>query len=232
MTEYDAKLNLPIAFSPQALPFQDIRNTLPQLLSCHHIGQFHTAETEKYAHVTYFLNGGNEAVLPGEDRSMIQSLKVATYDLAPEMQTPKVTDVACEAISSGKYPFVVLNLANPDMVGHTGILEAGILAVESVDRAFAKLLETIQEAKGTLVITADHGNCEEMINLQTGEPHTAHTTNPVPAVVANFQEEDLLNLSKGTKLVDGTLADIAPTILEIMGIEKPIEMTGKSLLKR
>ena len=232
MTEYDAKLNLPIAFSPQELPFQDISNTLPQLLSCHHIGQFHTAETEKYAHVTYFLNGGNEAALPGEERSMIQSLKVATYDLAPEMQTPKVTDVACEAISSGKYPFVVLNLANPDMVGHTGILEAGILAVESVDRAFAKLLETIQEAKGTLVITADHGNCEEMINLQTGDPHTAHTTNPVPAVVANFQEEDLLNLSKGTKLVDGTLADIAPTILEIMGIDKPIEMTGKSLLKR
>lgn len=232
LTEYDASLHLPIAFSPQQLPSQDIRNTLPQLLSCHHIGQFHTAETEKYAHVTYFLNGGNEEPLPGEDRQLVQSLKVATYDLAPEMQTPRVCEVACEAIRSGKYPFIVLNFANPDMVGHTGILEAAIKAVESVDLAFAQLIETLQEQHGTLFITADHGNCEQMINFETGDPHTAHTTNPVPAVVASFQKEDPLGLRNGTRLKDGTLADVAPTILQLMELEKPVEMTGSSLLKR
>jgi 2,3-bisphosphoglycerate-independent phosphoglycerate mutase len=232
LTEYDKSLKLPVAFSPEQLPSQDIRNTLPQLLSCHHIGQFHTAETEKYAHVTYFFNGGQEAPCEGEDRQMVQSLKVATYDLAPEMQTPRVCEVACEAIASGKYPFIVLNFANPDMVGHTGILEAGIEAVQSVDVAFGQLVDALERAKGTLFVTADHGNCEQMINLATGEPHTAHTTNPVPAVVANFQDVDNLQLRSGTKLVDGTLADIAPTILEIMGLEKPVEMTGRSLLKR
>lgn len=232
LTEYDASLNLPVAFSPAQLPSQDISNTLPQLLSCHHIGQFHTAETEKYAHVTYFFNGGNEQALEGEERALVQSLKVATYDMAPEMQTPRVCEVACEAIGSGKYPFIVLNFANPDMVGHTGIVEAGVVAVESVDAAFARLLDAVQAARGTLVITADHGNCEQMINLVTGEPHTAHTTNPVPCVVASFQENDLVNLRNGTRLIDGTLADVAPTILEIMGIQKPVEMTGKSLLIR
>ncbi len=230
LTEYDASLRLPVAFSPEVLPSQDISNTLPQLLACHHIGQFHTAETEKYAHVTYFFNGGKEEPCEGEERQLVQSLKVATYDLAPEMQTPRVCEVACEAILSGKYPFTVLNFANPDMCGHTGILEAGIAAVESVDAAFAKLLAAVEKAKGTLVITADHGNCEQMINLQTGEPHTAHTTNPVPAVVASFQTDDKLGLRNGTRLIDGTLADIAPTILEIMGLDKPVEMTGKSCL--
>ena len=232
LTEYDASLRLPIAFSPEVLPAQDIQNTLPELLSCHHIGQFHTAETEKYAHVTYFLNGGKEPPCEEEERTMVQSLKVATYDLAPEMQTPRVCEITCQAIASARYPFIVLNFANPDMVGHTGILEAGVRAVESVDGAFARLLEATRAANGTLFITADHGNCEQMINLETGEPHTAHTTNPVPAVVASFQKEDKLGLRNGTLLNNGTLADVAPTILEIMGLDKPAEMTGKSLIKR
>jgi len=232
LTEYDASLRLPVAFSPEVLPQQDIQNTLPELLSCHHIGQFHTAETEKYAHVTYFLNGGKEEQLVDEERTMVQSLKVATYDLAPEMQTPRVCEITCQAIASGQYPFIVLNFANPDMVGHTGVLEAAVQAVESVDTAFAQLLEATRAANGTLVVTADHGNCEQMINLETGDPHTAHTTNPVPAVVASFQTDDKLGLRNGTSLNNGTLADVAPTILEIMGLNKPEEMTGRSLFKR
>ena len=199
LTEYDASLHLPVAFNPSALPAQDIDNTLPELISCHHLAQFHTAETEKYAHVTYFLNGGKESACEGEERVLIPSLKIATYDLEPKMQTPKVCEIACQSIASGQYPFIVLNFANPDMVGHTGILEVAVEAVESVDEAFAKLLQAISEAKGTLVITADHGNCEQMIDLKTGEPHTAHTTNPVPLVVADFQANDIRGLKSGTK---------------------------------
>ncbi len=228
LTEYDSQLNLPVAFSPDQLPSQDMRNTLPELLSAHHIGQFHTAETEKYAHVTYFFNGGKEAPYPGEERKLIPSLKVATYDLAPKMQTKEVCQVACQTILSGKYPFIILNFANPDMVGHTGILDAAVEAVESVDQAFADLLEATAQTKGSLVITADHGNCEQMIDLRTGEPHTAHTTNPVPAVVADFSGY----VKNGAKLADGALSDIAPTILEIMQIEKPAQMTGTSLIRR
>jgi 2,3-bisphosphoglycerate-independent phosphoglycerate mutase len=226
MTEYDASLNLPVAFSPQQLPSQDMHNTLPELLGCHHIHQLHTAETEKYAHVTYFFNGGKEKPNPEEDRELVQSLKVATYDLAPQMQTPKVCDVAATAIESGKYPFIILNFANPDMVGHTGMLEAGVQAVESVDDAFGKLLQATREAKGTLFITADHGNIEQMIDLKTGEPHTAHTTNPVPFIVADFSGA----VDPKTKLQDGSLADVAPTILQIMKIKQPPEMTGHPLL--
>jgi 2,3-bisphosphoglycerate-independent phosphoglycerate mutase len=232
MTEYDETLALPIAFSPSVLPSQDIENTLPQLLSCHHIGQFHTAETEKYAHITYFLNGGKEPPCEGEQRQLVESLKVATYDLAPEMQTPRICELACHAIRGGEYPFIVLNFANPDMVGHTGIVEAGVEAVESVDAAFQQLLRATEEAHGTLIITADHGNCEQMINLETGDPHTAHTTNPVPGMVASFQADDRLGLNSGRRLRDGTLADVAPTVLQIMGIDIPAEMTGKSLLSR
>lgn len=231
MTEYDASLKLPVAFNPESLPVQsEVDNTLPELLSCHHIGQFHTAETEKYAHVTYFLNGGKEPPLEGEARKLIPSLKVATYDLTPAMQTPEVCDVACQAITSGEYPFIVLNFANPDMVGHTGLMEAAISAVESVDVAFGKLLEAVNRAKGTLLITADHGNIEQMIDYNTGEPHTAHTTQPVPFVVASFQENDLVGLKNGAKLTAGSLADVAPTVLSIMGIDKPAEMNGKSLI--
>jgi 2,3-bisphosphoglycerate-independent phosphoglycerate mutase len=234
MTEYDTSLNLPVAFSPEVLPSQDLHNTLPEVISCHHIGQFHTAETEKYAHVTYFFNGGKEIQLPGEERQLIPSLKVATYDLAPAMRTPQVCELACQAIKSGKHPFIVLNFANPDMVGHTGIMDAAVPAVESVDLAFAALLAAVQEAHGTLVVTADHGNIEQLLDYKTGEPHTAHTTNPVPLVVASFQtpECDQLKLVNNSmkKLTPGGLADVAPTLLAIMGIDKPVEMTGKSLI--
>ncbi|HEY9784478.1 MAG TPA: 2,3-bisphosphoglycerate-independent phosphoglycerate mutase [Candidatus Obscuribacterales bacterium] len=231
LTEYDASLNLPVAFDPSTIPAQDITMTLPELLSCRHIGQLHTAETEKYAHVTYFLNGGREQATEGEERVLVPSLKVSTYDRAPAMQTPKVCEVACQAIRSGKYPFIVLNFANPDMVGHTGMMDAALQAVESVDEAFGKLMEETRKAKGVLLITADHGNVEQMIDLTTGEPHTAHTTNPVPLIVADFREDNK-PVRNGTHLVDGTLADVAPTVLEIMNIAKPQEMLGRSLIRR
>ncbi len=229
-TEYDSSLKLPVAFDANTMHTPDIVDTLPDILSCKHLGQFHTAETEKYAHVTYFFNGGKEKPEPGEDRELIPSLKVSTYDLAPAMQTAKVCELACQAAKSGKYPFIVLNFANPDMVGHTGMLEAAVAAVESVDHAFALLLETIREVKGTLIITADHGNCEQMIDYSTGEPHTAHTTNPVPFILANFQNNgsDIIN---GATLSKGSLADVAPTILQILKINQPYTMTGHSLLK-
>ncbi len=227
LTEYDSSLKLPVAFTPSQLPSQDMHNTLPELLACHHIHQFHTAETEKYAHVTYFFNGGKEAANVDEDRELVPSLKVATYDLAPQMQTPKVCDVAVSAIQSDKYPFIVLNLANPDMVGHTGHIEAGVQAVESVDEAFGKLLQATKEMKGTLLITADHGNVEQMIDLKTGEPHTAHTTNPVPFIVADFSG----SIDPKSMLDHGSLADVAPTILQIMNVQQPREMTGQPLLR-
>lgn len=231
MTEYDSSLNLPIAFSPEVLPQQDLVNTLPEVISCHHIGQLHAAETEKYAHVTYFFNGGKETTLAGETRQLIPSLKVATYDLAPTMRTPQVCELACQAIKSGQHPFIVLNFANPDMVGHTGIMDAAVPAVESVDLAFGHLLAAIQEANGTLAITADHGNIEQLIDYRTGEPHTAHTTNPVPLVVASFQKPECDPLKVSTKkLIPGGLADVAPTLLAIMGLEKPAEMTGRCLI--
>ncbi|HEY9757718.1 MAG TPA: 2,3-bisphosphoglycerate-independent phosphoglycerate mutase [Oculatellaceae cyanobacterium] len=232
MTEYDQSLKLPVAFDPSVLPSQDIEMTLPECVACHHKKQFHTAETEKYAHVTYFLNGGREAACHDEERLLIPSLKVATYDLAPGMQTEKICDAAIEAIHSDQYPLIVLNFANPDMVGHTGILEKAIDAVQSVDVAFGRLIEATSKAQGSLLITADHGNCEQMIDLKTGEPHTAHTTNPVPAIVADFQAGDRLGLRNGTKMRKGTLADIAPTALELMGLDKPEQMSGTSLLSR
>lgn len=225
MTEYDSSLKLPVAFSPEQLPSQDMDMTLPQLLSCHHIKQLHLAETEKYAHVTYFFNGGKEQENQDEERVLVPSLKVATYDQAPAMQTPKVCEMACQAIESGNYPFLVVNFANPDMVGHTGFMEAGVDAIQSVDEAFGRLLESTRKVKGTLVVTADHGNIEQMIDLKTGEPHTAHTTNPVPLIVADFSGK--LN---GAGLSAGALEDVAPTLLEIMNLTKPAEMTGRSLI--
>lgn len=227
LTEYDSSLQLPVAFNPSQLPPQDMQNTLPEILACHHIHQFHTAETEKYAHVTYFFNGGKEKPNLDEERELVPSLKVATYDLAPQMQTPRVCDVTVAAIESGKYPFIVLNLANPDMVGHTGMMEAAISAVESVDEAFGRLVEATRKAKGTLLITADHGNVEQMIDLKTGEPHTAHTSNPVPFIVADFSG----TVDSKHKLENGSLEDVAPTILQVMNIQQPTQMTGKPLLR-
>jgi 2,3-bisphosphoglycerate-independent phosphoglycerate mutase len=162
---------------------------------------------------------------------MVPSLKVATYDLAPQMQTSEVCDGAVKAIKSGQYPFIVLNFASPDMVGHTGIIDAAVDAVKSVDDAFGHLLQATSECHGTLLITADHGNVEQMIDLGTGEPHTAHTTNPVPFIVASFQQNDHVGLRTSSRLADGGLADVAPTVLQIMGLEKPLEMSGASLIK-
>jgi 2,3-bisphosphoglycerate-independent phosphoglycerate mutase len=181
------------------------------------------AETEKYAHVTYFLKGGREEPYAGEDRILVPSPKVATYDLQPEMSAPEVTDKAVAAIASGKYDLIVLNYANPDMVGHTGSLPAAIKAVETVDSGLGRIVAAINKMGGALLVTADHGNCEMMRDPKTGGTHTAHTTNPVP----------LLLLGAGNRLLhaEGRLADIAPTILELMGLPKPPEMTGVSLLQ-
>jgi 2,3-bisphosphoglycerate-independent phosphoglycerate mutase len=178
------------------------------------------AETEKYPHVTYFLNGGREEPFAGEERIMVPSPKVATYDLQPEMSEPELADKAVTAIRSGQYDLIVLNFANPDMVGHTGNLEAAIKAVEAVDDGLGRIMTAVEQAGGALLVTADHGNCELMRDPVTGGPHTAHTTNEVPVV--------LLHATR--KLNDGRLADIAPTLLALMGVEQPKEMTGRPLL--
>jgi 2,3-bisphosphoglycerate-independent phosphoglycerate mutase len=189
----------------------------------HGLRQFRLAETEKYPHVTFFLNGGMETPEPGEDRYMVPSPKVATYDLQPEMSAPEVTDRFVEAIGAG-YDLIVTNYANPDMVGHTGDLAAAIKACEAVDQGLARVTEALERAGGAMIVTADHGNCEMMVDPETGGPHTAHTTNPVPVAV--------VGAPAGARLRDGRLADIAPTLLDLMGLEKPPEMTGESLLIR
>jgi 2,3-bisphosphoglycerate-independent phosphoglycerate mutase len=185
--------------------------------------QLRMAETEKYPHVTYFLNGGREEPYEGEDRIMVPSPKVATYDLQPEMSAPELTAKAVEAIGSGKYDMIILNFANPDMVGHTGSLPAAIKAVEAADAGLGKIADAIQKAGGALLVTADHGNCEMMRDPETGGPHTSHTTNPVPIMLVGARNRALL--------AEGRLADIAPTMLELMDLPKPKEMTGVSLLR-
>ena len=184
--------------------------------------QLRMAETEKYPHVTYFLNGGREPPFEGEERIMVPSPKVATYDLQPEMSAPELTRRAVEAIGAGRFDLVVLNFANPDMVGHTGSLPAAIAAVEAVDAGLGAIADAVAAQGGTLLVTADHGNCEQMRDPATREPHTAHTTNLVPVLLAG---------RPGTALRDGRLADLAPTLLALMGIAQPAEMTGESLLK-
>jgi len=181
------------------------------------------AETEKYPHVTYFLNGGEEAQYASEERIMVPSPKVATYDLQPEMSAPELTDKAVAAIESGRFDLIVLNYANPDMVGHTGSLPAAIKAVETVDTGLGHIAEAIRKSGGALLVTADHGNCEMMRDPETGGPHTSHTTNPVPV---------LLTGGGDASLAEGRLADVAPTLLELMGLPQPAEMTGVSLLRR
>ena len=183
--------------------------------------QLRMAETEKYPHVTYFLDGGQEAALPGEERVMVPSPKVATYDLQPEMSAPELTVKAVEAIGSGRYDLVVLNFANPDMVGHTGSLPAAVRAVETVDAGLGQIAAAIEQAGGALLVIADHGNCETMRDPETGSPHTAHTTNPVPAVLEGKPD---------ARLRDGRLADVAPTLLALLGLPQPTAMTGRSLL--
>ena len=223
MTRYsdDLASRLAVLFPPQSLD-----DLLGEVVSRAGRQQLRMAETEKYPHVTYFMNGGREAVLPGEDRIMVPSPKVATYDLQPEMSAPLLTAKAVEAIDGGLYDLIVLNYANPDMVGHTGDLRAAIRAVEAVDAGLGRIAEAIERADGLLLVTADHGNCEMMRDPDTGEPHTAHTLNPVPLLLAGRPDVTLADVT----LADGRLADIAPTVLALMGLEQPAAMTGRSLL--
>ena len=217
-TSYDETMpNVKIAFKKEP-----IVNTFGEVISKNGLTQLRIAETEKYAHVTFFFNGGEEKQYPGEDRILVPSPKVATYDLQPEMSAREVTENVVKAINSEKYNAIILNYANPDMVGHTGSLPAAIKAVETIDECVGKVVEAVLAHDGTLIITADHGNCEQMIDYKTGEPHTAHTTNPVPLILVSNNEN--------YKVKSGKLADLAPTLLEILGIEKPAEMTGESIL--
>ncbi len=206
-----------------AYPKQEIVNTLGEWVAKKGLRQFHLAETEKYPHVTFFLNGGKEEPEAGEDRYMAASPKVATYDLQPEMSAEEVTEHFVGAIEEG-YDLIVTNYANPDMVGHTGDLKAAMAACEAVDQGLGKVRAALEKAGGAMIVTADHGNCETMVDPVTGGPHTAHTTNPVPVILVGGPE--------GATLRKGRLADLAPTLLDLMGIEKPEEMTGESLILR
>lgn len=218
-TEYDVTIpNKQIAFVKE-----EITNTFGEYLAAHGLKQARIAETEKYAHVTFFFNGGVEEPNEGEDRILVKSPKVATYDLKPEMSAYEVCDKLVEAIESGKYDVIIINFANPDMVGHTGVEKAAIQAIEAVDVCVGRAVEAIRKVDGQMFICADHGNAEQLIDDETGEPFTAHTTNPVPFILVNA--DPAYRLREG-----GCLADIAPTLIEMMGMEQPKEMTGKSLL--
>ena len=219
MTEYDDTMpNVKIAFKPE-----ELTNTFGEVVSKLGKKQLRIAETEKYAHVTFFFNGGREEPYPGEDRILVNSPKVATYDLQPEMSAYEVTEKVVEAINSEKYDTIVLNFANTDMVGHTGNIDAAIKAVEAVDKCVGEIVEAVQKQNGVLLITADHGNAEQMIDYQTGEPLTSHTTNLVPLILVGMENAELK---------DGRLCDLTPTMLDIMEEQKPKEMTGESLLIR
>lgn len=200
-----------------------VDNTFGQWLAANHMTQARIAETEKYAHVTFFFNGGAEEANEGEDRILVNSPKVATYDMKPEMSAYEVCEKLTTAIRSGKYDVIIINFANPDMVGHTGVEAAAIKAVEAVDECVGRTVEAIKEVDGVLFICADHGNAEQLVDYETGEPFTAHTTNQVPFLLVNYD-------SGYTLREGGCLADIIPTLIEIMGMEQPAEMTGKSLL--
>ena len=218
-TEYDETIpNKIIAFHKVS-----ITNTFGEFLAAHHMKQARIAETEKYAHVTFFFNGGVEEPNEGEDRILVKSPKVATYDLKPEMSAYEVCDKLVEAIRSLKYDVIIINFANPDMVGHTGVEAAAIKAIEAVDECVGRAVDAIKEVDGQMFICADHGNAEQLVDYETGEPFTAHTTNPVPFILVNADPS--YTLREG-----GRLADIVPTLIELMGMEQPEEMTGKSLL--
>ena len=217
MTQYDALMpNVTVAFMAQSL-----KNTLGEYLSQHGLKQLRIAETEKYAHVTFFFNGGVEKVSEGEERILVPSPKVATYDLKPEMSAPEVCDKVVDAINSGRFDVIILNFANCDMVGHTGVFEAAVKAVETVDSCTARVADAVLGQGGVLLVTADHGNADKMLD-DGDKPFTAHTTNPVPFIT--------VGLERPLKKSGGKLCDIAPTMLEILGLEKPAEMTGVSLL--
>lgn len=222
LTEYDITIpNVDIAFKPASLT-----NTLGEYLAKHGKAQLRAAETEKYAHVTFFFNGGVEEANEGEDRLLIPSPKVATYDLQPEMSAPELVEKVMAKIDEDKYDLIVVNFANPDMVGHTGIMEAAVKAVEAVDECIGKLVDKLNSVGGCAIITADHGNAEAMIDEETNKVITAHSTNPVPLILTGEKYKD-------AKLVSGgRLSDIAPTLLDMMDLEKPEEMTGHSLISK
>ena len=218
-TDYDVTIpNKYVAFKKEK-----ITNTFGEFLAANNMTQARIAETEKYAHVTFFFNGGIEEPNKGEDRILVKSPKVATYDLQPEMSALEVCDKLCEAIRSDKYDVIIINFANPDMVGHTGVIDAVIKAIETVDACVGRAVEAVKEKDGVMFICADHGNAEVLVDENTGEPYTAHTTNPVPFILVNYDNEYTLK-------ENGKLCDIVPTLIDIMGMEKPAEMTGQSLL--
>ena len=223
MVAYSKELD---RFLPAMFPPEEIVNTLGEWLARHAKRQLRLAETEKYPHVTYFLNGGVEDPDPGEERWMAPSPKVRTYDMQPEMSAREVTDKLVEAIGDD-YDLIVVNYANPDMVGHTGSLDAAIKACEAVDEGLGRALDALRTKGGAMLVTADHGNAEQMIDPETGGPHTAHTTNRVPLVLVQYGDEAL-----DCELADGRLGDLAPTILHLMDLDQPPEMTGRSLLRR
>jgi 2,3-bisphosphoglycerate-independent phosphoglycerate mutase len=224
MTQYDPEFPVEVAFHPQ-----NLSNILGEVVANHGLKQLRTAETEKYAHVTYFFNGGLEEPFEGEDRELVPSPMVATYDKAPAMSADRVTDTAIAAIEKGIYSLVVINYANPDMVGHTGKMDAAISAVETVDRTLGRLIDAIGKAGGTAIIIADHGNAELMWD-ENHKPWTAHTTNPVPFILIEGEKLKVPAHGGDVKLrEDGRLSDIAPTILQILNLPQPQEMTGRSM---
>ena len=216
MTQYDAAIDAPVAFPPET-----VRYTLGEVLAAHGLRQLRIAETEKYAHVTFFFNGGVEAPVPGEERILIPSPKVATYDLQPEMSAYDVTEALLAELAQDKFDVIILNFANPDMVGHTGVMAAAVKAMEAVDACAGRIVDRVLELGGSVCVTADHGNLEKMWDEETGAPHTAHTTNKVPFILISKEKYDLHQ---------GILADIAPTLLQLLGLDKPELMTGSSLI--
>ncbi len=219
-TEYDATMpNVTVAYKPEGLT-----NTLGEYIASKGLTQLRLAETEKYAHVTFFFNGGVEAPNKGEDRILVPSPKVATYDLMPEMSAEGVCEALCKAISEGKHDLIIVNFANPDMVGHTGIFDAAVKAIETVDGCLGRALDALLKVDGQMFICADHGNSDKMFDYETNEPFTAHTTNPVPFILVNCKKAK--DIAEG-----GKLCDIAPTLLEMLELPQPAEMTGKSLIK-
>jgi 2,3-bisphosphoglycerate-independent phosphoglycerate mutase len=219
LTLYDEEIQAPVLFPPE----EAMRNILGQYLSDHGLKQLRIAETEKYAHVTYFFNGGEETPFPGEERILIPSPQVATYDLKPEMSALEVTDRVLAEIDSDRFDVIVMNYANCDMVGHTGIWDAAVKAVETIDACLARVVPAILAKGGAVLITADHGNAELMVDPATNQPWTAHTTFPTPVLLIGYGKE--------CRLKKGVLADLAPTVLELLGLPKPAEMTGVSLIE-
>lgn len=219
MRQYDATIDAAVIYEDK-----DILNTFGEVIANHGLTQLRTAETEKYAHVTFFFNGGKETEFKGEDRKLVASPKVATYDLQPEMSAPELTKTVMEALAEDKYDVIIMNFANPDMVGHTGVFDAAVKAIKAVDKGLGEIVNKVLELDGAVLITADHGNAEKMEDPETHAPFTAHTTNEVPLILVS-------NHFKGT-LNEGKLADIAPTMLELLNIEKPAEMNGVSLIKK